>query len=62
LAQEMIISEMLKMKRVYEHLRRDHGAHIFNVEELDDCLSQTGFKNFEHNIYGSMILFHAEKA
>ncbi len=51
----------LKFKRVYEHLRKDHGAHIFDVEELDTYLSKTGFKNFTYNIYGSMILFQAEK-
>ena len=51
----------LKFKRVYEHLARDHGAHIFDVEELDSYLSKTGFKDFIYNIYGSMILFHAKK-
>jgi len=51
----------LKFKRVYEHLASDHGVHVFNVEELDSYLSKTGFKDFIYNIYGSMILFHAEK-
>jgi len=35
--------------------------HVFNVEELDNYLSQAGFKGFTYNIYGSFILFHAEK-
>jgi len=51
----------LKYRRVYEHLRRDHGARIFNVEELDSYLSRAGFSDFTYDIYGSMILFHAEK-
>jgi len=51
----------LKFRRVYEHLRKDHGGHIFDTEEVDGYLSQTGFKDFTHNIYGSMILFQAEK-
>ena len=51
----------LKFKRVYEHLRKDHGAHIFDEEELDNYLSKTGFKNFTYDIYGSMILFNTEK-
>jgi len=51
----------LKFKRVYEHLRRDHGVHVFDEEELNRYLSQSGFKEFKYNTYGSMILFHAEK-
>ena len=43
----------------------DKGAlqamHIFDVEELDNYLSQTGFKGFTYDIYGLYILFHAEK-
>jgi ubiquinone/menaquinone biosynthesis C-methylase UbiE len=50
-----------RFKRVYEHLRREHGARIFDVEEVDGYLSQTGFKDFTYNIYGSAILFGAEK-
>ena len=52
---------LFRFKRVYEHLRKDHGAHIFDVEEIDKYLSQTGFKSFSYTIYGSIILFHAEK-
>jgi ubiquinone/menaquinone biosynthesis C-methylase UbiE len=50
-----------RFKRVYEHLKREHGAHIFDVEEIDSYLSQTGFKDFTYNIYGSVILFRAER-
>jgi len=50
-----------RFKRIDEHLRKDHGAHIFDVDEIDSYLSQTGFKDFTHKIYGSMILFCAEK-
>ena len=43
----------------------DKGAlealHLFDVEELDRYLSQTGFKGFAYDIYGPFILFHAEK-
>jgi SAM-dependent methyltransferase len=48
-------------KTVSEHLRKGHGAHIFDVEEIDYYLSETGFKDFTYNVYGSIILFHAEK-
>jgi SAM-dependent methyltransferase/uncharacterized protein YbaR (Trm112 family) len=50
-----------RFRTVYEHLKESHGAHIFDLEEIDRYLSQTGFKDFTYNIYGSMILFHAKK-
>ena len=37
------------------------ASHLFDVEELDNYLSQTGFKGFAYNVYGPYILFHAEK-
>jgi ubiquinone/menaquinone biosynthesis C-methylase UbiE len=51
----------LRLKRIYEHLKEDHGAHIFEVEELGTYLSRAGFKGFDYDIYGSMVLFYAEK-
>jgi SAM-dependent methyltransferase len=50
-----------KFKKVYEHMRTDHGVRIFDVKEIDTYLSQVGFKGFAYTIYGSVILFHAEK-
>jgi len=35
--------------------------HLFDEEELDDYLSQTGFRGFAYTIYGVSIVFHAEK-
>ena len=37
------------------------ALHLFDVEELEKYLSQTGFNTFTYNIYGPSILFHAEK-
>ena len=37
------------------------ALHLFDVEELGSYLSHTGFRYFEYDIYGSAILFHAEK-
>jgi SAM-dependent methyltransferase len=37
------------------------ALHLFDVEELDNYLSQAGFKGFAYDIYGPAILFHAEK-
>jgi SAM-dependent methyltransferase len=37
------------------------ALHLFDVEELGSYLSQTGFRGFKYDVYGSYILFHAEK-
>jgi ubiquinone/menaquinone biosynthesis C-methylase UbiE len=37
--------------------------HFFDVEELRSYLSQTGFRGFQYDVYGSYyVLFYAEKA
>ena len=55
-------------KMILEHMGRKplgkeaSGAlHIFDVEELDNYVSQTGFKGFTDNTYGPYIPLHAEK-
>ena len=37
------------------------AIHLFDEEELERYLSQTGFRGFAYNIYGLYILFHVEK-
>jgi len=51
-----------KFKRIYEHLMKDHGVHVFDVDELNRYLSEAGFKDLVHNIYGSIVLLRAEKS
>lgn len=51
----------LGTRTVYEHLEREHHAHIFNVEELQKYSENTGYTDFKYNIFGSMILLEAKK-
>ncbi len=51
----------LGIKRIYEHLERDHHFHVFSVDDLQSDLENTGYSDFKYNIYGSMILFEAKK-
>jgi len=51
----------LGIKRIYEHLNKDHHFHVFDVDELKVYLENTGYSDFKYNIYGSMILFEAKK-
>jgi SAM-dependent methyltransferase len=52
----------LKYKFVYNHIKEDHGANIFDLRELSVLLKEGGFKSFKPIIYGSMLLFSARKA
>lgn len=51
----------LGIKRIYQHLERDHHIHVFDVSGLESYLNDAGFGKFKPKIYGSMILFEAEK-
>ena len=51
----------LKYRFVYEHIKEDHGANIFNLKELAKMLKVAGFKEFKPIVYGSMLLFSARK-
>lgn len=51
-----------RFRRVREHAREKHGTHVFDVEELNSSLSETGFKDFTYEIYGSVILFRATRS
>ena len=51
----------LKYRFVYEHLKKDHGASIFEIDELAEWLEEAGFKDFKPEIYGSMLLFSTRK-
>lgn len=51
----------LKYRWVYEHLKKDHGAQIFETDELARLTEKAGFKDFISEIYGSMLLFSAKR-
>lgn len=51
----------LKYKRVYEHLKKSHGAYIFELNKLAAWLEEAGFKDFKPEIHGSMLLFSTRK-
>ena len=70
LAADTVVKEDLSArKRFFECLEANAPfneespeiLHIFDVEELGNYLSQTGFKGFTYTIYGFFILFNAEK-
>jgi ubiquinone/menaquinone biosynthesis C-methylase UbiE len=53
---------ILRFPRIREHVQRDHGAHIFELPELEAYLVQAGFEDFRPQTYGSVLVFGARKS
>ncbi|MFX1571635.1 MAG: methyltransferase domain-containing protein [Promethearchaeota archaeon] len=51
----------LKYKFIYDHIKKNHGAIIFDLNELSIILKRAGFKSFKPKVFGSMLLFSAKK-
>jgi len=51
----------LNIKSIDESLERETHVHFFELDELKGYLEKTGYSNFKYRIYGSMIIFEAEK-
>lgn len=52
-------SGILKFRRVREHVRSDHGVHVFELPELEGYLAEAGFDSFEPRLFGSLVIFRA---
>jgi ubiquinone/menaquinone biosynthesis C-methylase UbiE len=52
---------LFRFPRIREHVRQDHGAHIFELPELEEYLAQAGFERFLPQTYGSVLVFGARK-
>jgi hypothetical protein len=52
---------MLKYRRVREWSRRNHGLHVFDLLEMEQYLTAAGFKNFQPEVFGSILTFSARK-
>jgi ubiquinone/menaquinone biosynthesis C-methylase UbiE len=52
---------VLKFRRVRERYLRDHGMHVFELPEMERCLTASGFKDFQPEVSGSILTFSARK-
>jgi ubiquinone/menaquinone biosynthesis C-methylase UbiE len=52
---------VLRHRWVREHVEADHGAHIFELPELEGYLNKAGFTGFDPGFNGSVLLFSARK-
>ncbi len=52
---------ILKYRRVRDWSRREHGLHIFDLTEMEQYLSASGFTDFQPEVSGSILTFSARK-
>ena len=52
---------ILRFPRIREHVRQEHGAHVFELAKLEGYLAQAGFEGFRPQTYGSVLVFGARK-
>jgi SAM-dependent methyltransferase len=52
---------ILKFRRVREWSLKNHGLHVFDLSEMDQILSASGFKDFQPEVSGSILTFSARK-
>jgi len=52
---------ILKFRRVREWCRRDQGLHVFDLPEMEQYLTASGFKDLQPEVAGSILTFSARK-
>jgi ubiquinone/menaquinone biosynthesis C-methylase UbiE len=52
---------ILRFRRVREWHRRDHGLHVFDLPEMEQYLTASGFKDFQPEVSGSSLTFSVRK-
>lgn len=52
---------ILRFSPIRRHVERHHGTHVFEIHDLEQYLSDSGFERFEPKIYGSLLLFRAQR-
>jgi ubiquinone/menaquinone biosynthesis C-methylase UbiE len=52
---------ILKFRRVRGWYSRDQGLHVFELPEMAQYLTASGFKDFQPEVSGSMLTFSARK-
>ena len=52
---------ILKFRSVRERHEERHGLHIFDIPEMKQTLTESGFEDFQPEVYGSILMFRARK-
>ena len=52
---------ILRYRQVRARMRRDHGLHVFELPEIEQYLTDSGFEDFQPDVSGSILTFSARK-
>jgi ubiquinone/menaquinone biosynthesis C-methylase UbiE len=52
---------ILPFRRVRQWSRREHGLHVFELQELERCLAAAGLDDFRPTVTGSILTFSARR-
>jgi len=52
---------ILRYRRVRARMHRDHGLHVFELPEIEQYLTDSGFEDFQPDVSGSILTFSARK-
>jgi ubiquinone/menaquinone biosynthesis C-methylase UbiE len=52
---------VLKFRRFRDWSRRQHGLHVYDLGEMEQYLTASGFKDFHPEVTGSILTFRASK-
>jgi SAM-dependent methyltransferase len=52
---------VLKFRRVREWSLKNHGLHVFDLSEMEQYLTASGFQDFQPELSGSTLTFSARK-
>jgi len=52
---------ILRYRQVRARMRRDHGLHVFELPEIEQYLTDSGFEDFQPEVSGSILTFSAWK-
>ncbi len=52
---------ILRFSWARAHIDEEHGAHVFELSELEGYLSEAGLTDFQPQTYGSLLVFSARR-
>jgi hypothetical protein len=52
---------VLRYRQVRARMRRDHGLHVFELPEIEQYLTDSGFEDFQPDVSGSILTLSARK-
>jgi ubiquinone/menaquinone biosynthesis C-methylase UbiE len=52
---------VLRFRRFREWSLRNHGLHVFDLSEMEQYLTASGFRDFEPEVSGSIVIFSARR-